>query len=49
MKSIHEANEFLKMNNNSFTLDINKYADIIDFDNTKERLILLIIHLSKYI
>ena len=34
INSINEANEFLKNNNNSFTLDINKYTDTIDFDNS---------------
>ena len=34
MKSINEANEYLKNSNISFTLDVNKYADIIDFDNS---------------
>ena len=34
MKSINEANEYFKNSNISFTLDVNKYADIIDFDNS---------------
>ena len=33
MKTIRETNSYLKQQNNSFTIDINKYADIIDFDS----------------
>lgn len=32
-KQIHEANEYLSSQNNSLTLDINQYADVIDFES----------------
>jgi len=33
MQTIRDTNLYLKNQNNSFTIDINKYADIIDFDS----------------